>query len=131
MEDLNLYNKLSHEILGAAIEVHKELGPGLLESVYETCLIEELVSRGLSVQSQMELPIIYKNKNLDKHFVIDLLVEDRMVVELKAVEELKKVHEVQLLTYLKLANKKMGLLINFNVPVLKDGVRRRLNGLLK
>lgn len=114
---------LSRAIIGAAIEVHKELGPGLLECVYEACLITELENRGYHVESQIALPLYYKGKKLDKEFHIDLLVEDIVIVELKAVEELKDIHEVQLVTYLKLANKKLGLLINFNVPVLKDGIR--------
>ena len=114
-------------IIGAAIEVHKELGPGLLESVYEFCLIEELVSRGLKVENQLAFPIFYKGKKLDKEFRIDLLVEDRVVVELKAIDEIQPIHEVQLVTYLKLTNKRLGLLINFNVPVLTKGVRRKVN----
>ena len=122
------YNYLSQYIIGAAIEVHKELGPGLLESVYEACMVKELQNRGLRVESQVILPLYYKGVKLDKEFKIDLLVEDEIVVELKSVEEIKTVHEVQLLTYLKLANKKLGLLINFNVPVLTQGVKRRING---
>ena len=111
-ESRDSYNELSNEIIGAAIEVHRILGPGLLETVYEACLIEELQERGLEVQSQITLPIYYRGKKLDKEFRIDLLVEDLVIVELKAVEELKDIHEVQLLTYLRLANKKLGLLIN-------------------
>ena len=122
------YNALSNKIIGAAIDVHRELGPGLLETVYEACLIAELHDRGLQVDSQVELPVYYKGHKLHKDFRIDLLVEDKIIVELKAVEELKDVHEVQLVTYLKLANKKLGLLINFNVPVLMQGVKRRTNG---
>ena len=128
LSDYNIYNMLSRAIIGAAIEVHKELGPGLLECVYETCLITELENRGYHVESQIALPLYYKGKKLDKELRIDLLVEDIVIVELKAVEELKDIHEVQLVTYLKLANKKLGLLINFNVPVLKDGIRRKING---
>ena len=124
------YNYLSNYIIGAAIEVHKELGPGLLESVYEACMVEELESRGLRVKNQVPLPISYKGKKLDKEFVLDLLVEDEIIVELKSVEELKTVHEIQLLTYLKLANKKLGLLINFNVPILTKGIKRKINGVL-
>ena len=122
------YNYLSNYIIGAAIEVHKELGPGLLESVYEACMVEELESRGLRVKNQVPLPVFYKGKKLDKEFVLDLLVEDEIIVELKSVEELKTVHEIQLLTYLKLANKKLGLLINFNVPILTKGIKRKING---
>lgn len=128
LSDYNIYNMLSRAIIGAAIEVHKELDPGLLECVYEACLITELENRGYHVESQIALPLYYKGKKLDKEFRIDLLVEDIVIVELKAVEELKDIHEVQLVTYLKLANKKLGLLINFNVPVLKDGIRRKING---
>ena len=122
------YNYLSKYIIGAAIEVHKELGPGLLESVYEACMVEELESRGLRVKNQVPLPVFYKGKKLDKEFVLDLLVEDEIIVELKSVEEFKTVHEIQLLTYLKLANKKLGLLINFNVPILTKGIKRKING---
>ncbi len=124
------YNDLSEAIIGAAIEVHKELGPGLIESVYESCLISELQERGISVKSQIDLPLFYKGKQIEKNFRIDLLVEDEIIVELKAVDELSKIHEVQLVTYLKLANKKLGLLINFNVPMLVKGIRRKINGLL-
>lgn len=124
------YNKCSNEIIGAAIDVHRELGPGLLESVYEICLISELRNRGLCVENQISLPLYYKGRKLDKEFRIDLLVENEIIVELKAVEELKSIHEVQLVTYLKLANKKLGLLINFNVPVLMRGIKRRINGRL-
>ncbi len=120
-------NQLSGEIIGGAIDVHRELGPGLLESVYEYCLVEELSRRNLHVQQQVHVPIAYKGTQLSKHFVIDLLVSNVIVVELKAVEILLPVHEVQLVTYLKLADKPLGLLINFNVPVLKDGIRRRVN----
>lgn len=124
------YNKCSNEIIGAAIDVHRELGPGLLESVYEVCLISELRNRGLNVKSQVSLPLYYKGEKLDKEFRIDLLVEDEIIIELKAVDELKSIHEVQLVTYLKLANKKLGLLINFNVPLLSRGIKRRINGVL-
>lgn len=128
--DRDEYNELSGEIIGAAIEVHRELGPGLLEAVYEACLMSELENRGLRVENQVSLPLYYKGQKLDKDFRIDLLVEDEVIVELKAVDELKSIHEVQLLTYLKLADKKLGLLINFNVPVLSKGVKRRVNGYL-
>jgi GxxExxY protein len=124
------YNKITDRILASAIEVHRVLGPGLLESVYEYCLVEELRRNGLNVQRQVKLPIIYKGRNLEKDFFIDLLVEDKVVIELKAVEEVLPVHEVQLLTYLKLSEKKLGLLINFHVPILKQGVKRKINGVL-
>ena len=124
------YNILSGKIINAAIEVHKELGPGLLESVYEYCLVEELKRRGLICVTQVRLPIVYKGVQLEKEFIIDILVEDKIIIELKSVEIILPVHEVQLVTYLKLANKKLGLLINFNVPILHEGIRRRINGTL-
>jgi len=115
-------------IVDAAYCVHKEFGPGLLESVYEFCLIEELKSRNLTVNSQVKLPLNYKGKTLNKEFVIDLLVENEIIIELKAVEIVLPVHEVQLLTYMKLADKKLGYLINFNVPMIKEGIKRKING---
>jgi GxxExxY protein len=124
----NETERIGKLILDAAFEVHKELGPGLLESVYEYCLVQELKSRNLYVESQVKLPVIYKGKQLDKEFVLDLLVEHEIVIELKAVEILMPVHEVQLLTYLKLADNKLGYLINFNVPLLKEGLKRKING---
>lgn len=124
------YNNITKEIIASAIEVHKELGPGLLESVYEFCLIDELKRRNIQLKSQVKLPIVYKGKQLDKDFIMDILVEDSVVIELKSVETILPVHEVQLLTYLRLADKKLGLLINFNVPVLKEGVKRKINGYL-
>lgn len=113
-------------IIGAAIEVHRQLGAGLLESTYEECLCHELHLRGIRFMRQLELPVSYKGLKLACGYRIDLLVEDTVVVELKAVEQLLPVHEAQLLTYLHLANKPVGLLINFNVPLLKDGIRRRV-----
>jgi GxxExxY protein len=106
--------------------VHKQLGPGLLESTYEECLCHELHLRGIEFQRQLDLPVIYKGLKLDCGYRIDLLVNDTVVVELKAVEQLLPVHEAQLLTYLHLARKPVGLIINFNVPLLKDGIRRRV-----
>jgi GxxExxY protein len=121
-------NQLSSKIIGAAITVHKELGPGLLESVYHSCLLIELRSLALGVMSEVPVPIEYRGQRITKEgFAIDLLVEDTIVVELKSVAELHPVHEKQLLTYLRLAKKPLGLLINFNVPVLKDGIRRVIN----
>lgn len=128
--DEEVYNEISKMIIGAAIEVHKELGPGLLESVYECCMEEELNRRGLRTQRQVPLPIIYKGKKLDKDFRIDLLVEEKIVVELKAIDQMRDIHEVQLVTYLKLSEKKLGLLINFNVPQLTKGIKRKINGKL-
>ena len=125
-----VYNNISKQIISAAIEVHKELGAGLLESVYEYCLLDELKRRGLVAERQVMLPVCYKGSQLDKEFVIDILVEDKVILELKSVETILPIHEFQLLTYLKLSGKKLGLLINFNVPQLKEGIRRKINGTL-
>jgi len=125
----NKFNRLTGQIIASAIEVHKELGPGLLESVYEHCMLAELRKNYIYCTNQVQLPIYYKGERLNKEFYIDILVEDQIIVEIKAVEVLLPVHGVQLLTYLKLADKKLGLLINFNVAVLKDGIRRKVNGL--
>jgi GxxExxY protein len=122
------HNQISSEIIASAIEVHRTMGPGMLEPVYEDCMIFELKSRNLKVEAQVKQPLVYKGSILNKHFFLDLLVEDKVVVELKSVEELLPVHEVQLVTYLKLTDKKLGLLINFNEPVLKLGIRRKING---
>jgi GxxExxY protein len=113
-------------IVSSAIEVHRQLGPGLLESAYEECLCHELHLRGVHFRRQIPLPLIYKGLLLDCKYQIDLLVEEKVVVELKAIEKILPVHEAQLLTYLKLAHKRVGLLINFNVPVLRDGIVRRV-----
>ena len=126
--DETAYNKLSSKIISACIEVHRELGPGLLESVYEECLTHELRSMGLYVEQQVELPVIYKGKETNKTFFMDLVVEDVIVLELKAVENLLPIHEVQTVTYLRLADKKLGLLINFNVSLMREGIRRKING---
>jgi GxxExxY protein len=117
-------NDITREIIGAAIEVHKRLGPGLLESAYEECLLHELRLRNLSVDRQKGLPVVYKEVKLDCGYRLDLLVEGRVVVELKSVENLAPIHEAIILTYLRLSGQKTGLLISFNVTVLKDGVRR-------
>ena len=122
------YNSISEKIIRCAIEVHKELGPGLMESVYEVCLKKVMADYGLVVRNQVILPVVFKGVQLDKDFVIDLLVEDEIILELKSVEVILPVHEAQLVTYLKLSDKKLGLLINFNVALLKDGIRRRING---
>ena len=123
-------NKLSGIILDSAIEVHRNLGPGLLESVYEVCLCKELDSRGIKYARQVSLPVVYKGEELEADFRIDILVENEIIIELKAVEAMIPVFEAQLLTYLKLSNKKLGLLINFNVPRLIEGYKRMLNGFL-
>jgi GxxExxY protein len=121
-------NQLTRQIIGAAIEVHRELGPGLLESAYEECLCHELRLRGLAFERQVPLPLVYKGVKLDCGYRIDVLVERRVVVEVKSVECVLPIHEAQLLTYLKLGGWRVGLLINFNVPLLKDGIRRLIVG---
>ena len=122
-------NELSSIIIGAAIEVHTQLGPGLLESVYETCLYYELKEIGLKVERQVNLPLKYKNLHLDSGLRLDLLVQDKVIIELKAVQELCDVHVAQTLTYLKLTDLKLGLLINFNEARLKQGLRRIVNNM--
>jgi GxxExxY protein len=117
-------NQAAKQVVDAAFRVHSTLGPGLLESVYEACLVHELRKRRLTVASQVELPVVYDNIRLNAGFRIDLLVEQRVVVELKAVETIAPVHKAQLLTYLKLSGYRLGLLINFNVPLIKDGIQR-------
>jgi GxxExxY protein len=117
-------NDITHAIIGAAIEVHRLLGPGLLESAYEECLSRELVIRGLRIQRQLPVPIVYKDVKLQCGYRLDLLVEGRVVVELKSIEALASIHEAIVLTYLRLSGRKLGLLINFNVKILKDGIQR-------
>jgi GxxExxY protein len=121
-----LVNELTKKIIGAAIEVHRTLGPGLLESAYEECLCRELTVRGVPFARQVALPVEFKGLRLDCGYRLDLLVEKKVVVEIKAVESLLPIHEAQLLTYLKLGGWKVGLLINFNVPILMNGIRRRV-----
>jgi GxxExxY protein len=118
--------ELTEAIIGAAMEVHRALGPGLLESAYEACLVHELALRGLRVRNQVPLPLVYKGLQLECGYRIDVLVEDRVVIEIKAVEALNPIHEAQLITYLKLSGIPVGLVINFCVPVLKDGIMRRV-----
>ena len=120
-------NDLTGAVIGATIEVHKSLGPGLLESTYEQCLCVELELRKIPYERQKELPVEYKDVKLDCGYRIDILVANRLILELKACERLQPIHEAQLLTYLKLTGIKVGLLINFNVPVLKDGIKRLAN----
>ena len=120
-------NYLTEKIIGCAIKVHRHLGAGLLESTYEVCLVHELKKSGLKVERQVSLPVYYDGIKLEAGYVIDVLVESEVIVELKAVEKVLPIHEAQLLTYLKLANKKIGLLINFNVKVLKEGITRKIN----
>lgn len=117
---------LTYAIIGAAIEVHKQLGPGLLESVYEECLGVELADRGLTFARQLEVPVIYKGRRLPMAYRIDMVVEQAVVLELKAIEKLLPVHEVQLMTYMRLANYKRGLLFNFHTPYLRDHIVRRV-----
>ena len=117
-------NELSSLIIGCALKVHKALGPGLLESAYEACLLYELTKLGLKVECQKGLPLLYEEVNLECGYRLDLLVENKVIVELKAIESLNSLHTAQVLTYLKLSNCKLGLLINFNVPLLKDGIKR-------
>jgi GxxExxY protein len=119
-------NRITEQIIGAAIEVHRALGPGLLESAYEECLCHELRLRSVPFERQRPLPVEYKGIKLDCGYRPDPLVADAVVVEIKAIESIEPIHEAQLLTYLKLGGWKLGLLINFNVPVLKDGIRRRV-----
>ena len=121
-------NRLSSQVIKAAINVHKELGPGLLESVYHSCMIIELSNMDIAVQSEVALPIYYRGKKIHKEgFRLDLLVEDTIVVELKSVEKVQNVHKKQLLTYLRLAQKPLGLLLNFNECMLRDGISRIIN----
>ena len=122
-------NELTREVIGAAIEVHRALGPGLLESAYEECLCHELGLRALRFERQKSLPIVFKEVKLDCGYRLDLLVSNSVIVEIKAVEVLLPVHEAQILTYLKVGGCKVGLLITFNVPVLRDGIKRIVLGL--
>ena len=124
MTDRGELNELSRQIIGAAIDVHRNLGPGLLETAYEACLEYELSQRGMVVERQKQLPIVYKKVVVDAAFRLDLVVNEKVIVELKAVEQVYPIHKAQLLTYLKLSGLELGLLINFNVRILKDGVNR-------
>ena len=128
MEDKERVNLLSNRIIGAAIEVHKALGPGLLESTYEACLYHELNLQGIQIQRQVPLPIKYKGLELEIGYRLDLLIEDLIIVELKAVECIEPIHEAQLMTYLRLTGLWLGLLLNFNVPVLRHGIKRIVLG---
>lgn len=123
-------NDLSYRVIGLSMEVHRELGPGLLESAYEEALAYELQQAGISFERQRETPLLYKGVRLNSGYRVDLLIEGKLIVELKAVSELLPVHHAQLLTYLKLERRSLGLLINFATPVLKDGIRRVLSGSL-
>jgi GxxExxY protein len=120
-------NQLTEKVIGACIEIHKTLGPGLLESAYEECLCHELRLAGLRFERQRSLPVAYKGVQLDCGYRLDVVVEDKLIVELKSVEALAPIHDAQLLTYLKLSGITVGLLINFNVPVLRRGIKRIVN----
>ena len=122
-------NEISALVIGAAIDVHKQLGPGLLESSYEICLAYELKQKGLEVNTQVPLPIIYKKVNLETGYRIDLLIEKKVIIEVKAVEEFSNIHLAQILTYLKLSELKLGLLLNFNVAKMTEGIKRVVNRL--
>lgn len=126
-EELNL---ITETIISAAIQVHKALGPGLLESAYEACTAYELTERGMKIEQQKPLPLIYKQDRLDCGYRLDLFVEDKVIVEIKSIDQLLPIHKAQLLSYLKLSGCKMGLLINFNVKLLTEGIVRVINGKL-
>ena len=121
-----LYEEITNKIIKAAIEVHKILGPGLLESAYEECFVYELIQMGLSVKQQLMILIKYKDIKLKTKYRLDLLIDDKVIIELKSVEKLTPVHEAQLITYLKLSGYRIGLLINFNEKLLTNGIRRRI-----
>ncbi len=120
----DLGGELTHKVIGCAIEVHKTLGAGLLESAYESCLIYELQNIGLDVKSQVILPIQYKDMKIDNAYRIDLLVEDKLIIELKSVENIQSIHKAQIISYMRLSQKPLGLLINFNTTLLKNGIER-------
>lgn len=122
-------NEISSKIIGCAIEVHRELGPGLLESAYEECLYYELKTAGLQVDKQRILPVVYKEVNLDCGYRLDLIVEDKVIIEVKSVADIDDIHLAQVMTYLKLSKCKLGLLINFNVDLVKNGIKRVVNNL--
>ncbi|HEX4605773.1 MAG TPA: GxxExxY protein [Candidatus Angelobacter sp.] len=121
-------NQVTHAVIGAAMKVHSALGPGLLESAYEACLVHELRKAGLKVEQQVELPVIYDGVRIDLGYRIDLVVNDLVIVELKCVEKIAAVHEAQLISYMRLSKKNVGLLINFHVRHLKDGIKRFVEG---
>jgi len=122
-------NELSKQVIGAAIEVHRHIGPGLLEAIYRECLAQELTDRGIAVECEVPLAVRYKSHEFPSAYRMDLVVEKKLILELKAVEQLMPVHTAQILSYLKMSNSKLGLLINFNVPVLRDGIKRVVNQL--
>ena len=128
MGELEELNKITEAVIGAAIDVHRTLGPGLLESAYQACLAFELVERGHEIEQQKPLPILYKGNQIDGGYRLDLVVDEKVIVEIKSVDSLASIHEAQLLSYLRLSGCKVGLLINFNVKMLKHGIRRLING---
>jgi len=121
-------NEIASEVFKAALNIHKELGPGLLESAYEECLFYEIKKTGLKIEKQKPLPLIYEDVKMDIGYRVDIIIENKFIIEVKSVETLNDVHLAQLLTYLKLSNCKLGMLINFNVSFLKNGVKRVING---
>ena len=127
MLDRDKLNELSKEIFESALSVHREMGPGLLESVYQECLLKEFKLRNIKAEQTVMIPLVYKGYELNKAYVIDILVESEIIVELKAHEAILPVHEAQLISYLKLGDKRLGFLINFNVPLLKNGFKRFVN----
>jgi len=127
MRENDRLDEISRRIIGAAIEVHRHLGPGLLESAYQSCLAFELKQLGLKVEEQKPLPVVYKQVKLDCGYRLDMVVEDEIIVEIKAIEKLLPIHDAQLLSYLRLTKKRVGLLMNFHVPVLKNGLKRIVN----
>jgi len=128
MSEREELNRITEAIIGAAIEVHRALGPGLLESAYVACLVYELIQRGYKVLTEVPLPLVYKGVKLDCGYRLDLLVNDKVIVEIKSVDRLAPIHDAQIISYLKISGHKVGLLINFNVKMVKDGVRRFVNG---
>jgi GxxExxY protein len=122
-------NRITEAIIGAAIQVHREIGPGMLESAYETCLVYELKDRGYKIEQQKSVPLVYRDVNLDCGYRMDLLVQDLVIVEIKSIDQLLPIHRAQLLSYLKISGLKVGLLINFNVKLLKFGIERIVNHL--
>ena len=125
--NIDQYEELAKQIFLASLEVHKIMGPGLLESVYDMCLLKELQLRNISAESQVGIPLQFKGFDLSKEFKIDILVEKELIIELKSVDMILPVHQAQIISYLKLADKRMGFLINFNVPIIKNGFKRFVN----
>ena len=127
MTEKEKLNQITEAVIGAAVDIHRTLGPGLLESAYEACLVFELVEHGLKIEQQKPLPVVYRGVKLDCGYRLDILIEESVIVEVKSIDQIAPVHKAQLLSYLKLSGCKVGLLINFNVKVLKDGIVRMVN----